>query len=303
MFWQPNKTIFTGPRKQRGNIVIGVGLPPTSMPNVTGGAGGDWTLIEQWETSAGDLASITAAFGGTTRGWGGLVWSPDGAILTLSNPNNDRVISFNCTTRFDPETAVQITNFGITNPQGLTMNSAGTKFYCNIVVGDEWAEYPCSGFVVQGNTKLSNVTKADVGFSGSQDGAAVFGPGVDYMLWNGPGAGLKNISLPGGNLDAWIDQNEFSTSIMSTLAIGTSPLTADEKLFLQGQGSPGLLFTTMDAPRDINSLVQAAAQPISPITFVRPKYTWFNPNDTSEVWCIGDQSGIKLCRLKTYAQF
>ncbi len=294
------RKLITSRHKQRGNIVFTTGLPPTEIPNVTGGPGGDWTLIEEWETSAGDLASITAAFGGSPRGTN-LWWSPDGLTLTLGSSTNDTLKSFNCSTPFDPETASEVSTRGILNPTSLRMNDAGTQLYVNEIVGDLWSNYPAIGHRFTGGAKTSDVDKSEVGFAGSTDGNASFDPAGNYMLWDGDDAGdkTKDVSILGGDMNSpSVIQTEVTTT-NPTLVIGKSRMYDGATKWLQGEGAPGISFCEMDAARDIATAVYGVAQSIAHLTFVRPREIWFNPLDTREIWCMGDQTGLKLCRLAT----
>jgi len=289
------------PRKyQRGNIVVGVGLPPTSIPAVTGGPGGGWTLIDEWETSAGDLASISAAFNGSPRGTN-LWWSPDGTVLTLGSSSDDTVKSFSCSTPFDPETASQISTLGILNPSSLRMNDAGTQCYINIVVGDVWANFPASGHTFSGLASTSDIDKSELGFTGSSDGNALFAPDGSYILWDGGNGSDETVDVQttGGDFDSPVEIDRQLYPETVTLGIGKSRLYDGQKKWLQGNGAPGIAFCEMDAARDIATISIGVAQSVAGLTFVRPREIWFNPADTREVWALGDQTGIKLARFAT----
>lgn len=283
---------------QRGNIIIGVGLPPTTIPPAFGAPSGDWELINQWQTSAGDLAAISAAFNGSPRGEG-LSWSPDGTVLTLCSGGDDSICSFGCSTPFDPETATLINKLAVTNPQSLHWNSSGTQLMVNVINGDFWVNYPGSGFVIGNGPSTSAIAKANVGYT-SGDGNAFFHKDFEYFCWEGNNDEIKYITTPGGDLSNFNVVNTFSPlGATVNLIIGYSPLTKDEKMTIRGTGS--VAFVTMAAPTDIDSITFGPDQFLGSLTYVLPKHVWFNPLDTSEIWCIANTQGIKLCRLRTNA--
>ena len=94
----PRKKIIQSQYRQRGNFVIGVGLPPTAnIPPVLGGPGEGpgWSLIEEWDV--GDLPFIESEFAGNGCG-DMLAWSPDGSVITLCSNSQDRTRSFSSPT-------------------------------------------------------------------------------------------------------------------------------------------------------------------------------------------------------------
>jgi len=308
MFWLPRKTIYTGPKKQRGNICFQVGLPPQRLVDVNGdyvddgtpSGGGGWTLIQEWDTNAGDMVTIDAAFNLNARGQG-FYWNVAGTLLTLCSATDDTIRTFACSTPYDPDTATQVNGRAVVNPQGLHWNAAGTLLFCHVIVGDRIDAIPGSGFVVGNGAVVSDITKADVGHGGPGDGSKVMTLSADFMLWEGDGDIIKRISTPGGNLDAFaVQATEPMTGGTGNLVIGTSPLTLDNKSYCRGVGAPGVEFVTMDDALDVATINYSVAQSLSGLTSMRPVYLWFDPNDTSEIWTQGDLSGgMQLARFAT----
>lgn len=306
MFWTPSKTIYTGPRKQRGNITVGLGFPPTRLVDVNGdyvdtglpSGGGGWSLVKQWDTDLGDMAAIDAAFlasGGPVRD-NTLAWSPDGTKLTLSSSSSDDTKVFLCGTAFEPNSASQIFSFAVTNPSWGHYNRAGNRFVDNVIVGDVYQMYTASGFVINNGTPIvdNEVSKADVGFNASSDAPAVFGPDFTYMLWlgrnNTTGDAFRDISTPFARLDDFVVAQDGNQAL-DINGNPTSNLDLDETGFIRGVGSQGFQFYTMDSPREVDSLVEGTPQPVNGFTDHRPSAVWFDPNDTEFVWSVWDSGG------------
>ncbi len=301
MFWLPRKTIYTGPKKQRGNIVFGVGLPPKSLPDVTGGPGGDWELIQFWNTNLGDMAGIETAFSNNTRGQG-FVWSPDGTKLTMGSTSADQVKTFSCSTPFDPDTASEIASINLTNP--YIQGSTGSRIFINVVVGDVVQNHPFTNYIIGSGGASSDFAKSDWPQGGSGDGPSTFPQDASYVmnaftdiLWYG--------STPGGNLDALAGQtSHFNGAISVNLSTGFSPITDDGLRWYQGIGSQGIRFWDLTNPVDPSTLTYGAPQALPGGSGIRPSACWFNPLDTSRAWVQGDLSGgMQLAVFDTKAQF
>jgi len=320
MFWQPNKTIFVGPRRQRGNIVVGVGLPPQRLVDVNGNyvddglpsGGGGWSLIQEWDTddligAPSLLTSIDVAFqasGGRCRSQT-LAWSPDGSRLTLSSSTSDDTKCFLCSTAFDPSTASQIFSYAVTNPAWGHYNRGGTRFVENTIVGDQYVMYTANNFVVTSGVPIVDniITKNDVAFNSSSDAPAVFAPNFDYMLWYGRnntfGDALRNISTPGADLGSFIIADDG----YQALDINGNPfsgLDKSETIWMRGEGAPGVSFNQLDGIRDVNNYTEGAPQSVGGLSTIRPNSVWFNPLDSSEVWIADDtSSNFRMSRFAT----
>ncbi len=304
MFWLPDKTIFVGPRKQRGNIVFTTGLAPSRLVDVTGdyvdtglpsGAGG-WSLIQEWQTILGELTSIDDTFqasGGRCRG-GTVWWTADGGKLTLSSSSSDNTKVFICSTPFDPSTASEIFSYGVVNPKWGSYNRGGSRWVENKIVGDEYVMYTANDYVITNGTPIvdNRITKADAGFNSSSDAPAIFAPDFSYMLWYGrhntTGDGLRNISTPNADLGSFIIVDQGNQA----LDINSSPFSNFDKtetIFMRGEGSPGVSFNQLDNPRDVDNYTEGAPQSLSGRgSDIRPQAIWFDPDDTRTVWIVDD---------------
>lgn len=296
MFWLPRKTIFTGPRKQRGNICVELGLPPQYLPDVTGDLGGGWTAENEWTTETGDLSGIESAM--TFLRADGIAWSPDGSTLTLTNMGDDVIYSFNCSTPWDPNTASLVTSRGVTNANGLVMNEAGTLLFSLTVVGDQISSYPCTNHRINTSGTAKHMTKGDVGFSGSADGSFSASFDLQTVIWNGTDGGdaAKRISVPSGDLDSpTVNQTYVNAAINPSAANGESQVTLDGKTYLKCLGSQGFAFRRMSTAWDLSTVASwsdnQSVQSITTLDF-RPEQVWFNPKDTRYVWAKYDGSGF-----------
>ena len=319
MFWLPRKTIYTGPKKQRGNIVFTTGLPPTQIVDPAGnyfpsGApspGGAWTVEQDWQYTSGDLTYIYdtfIAFGGRPRA-GCIAWSLDGTKLTLQSTSSDNTLTFLVATPFDPNTAFQVVFFsvGVLNETWGMFNASGTR-WVSMGSTDTYRMYNASAFVPSNSGApivLSDVSKTEVGFTSSTDGAAVWGPTFDYMLWMGgqTSDAIKNISTPGGNLDAWVEEELYYNGTIDPNNSPPSNLDKSETMFFQGAGSQGVTICSFNSPREVSSWNRSAAYDIRLLGSFdfRPGGSWFDPNDTRYVWMIADPtSNLQIVKYATH---
>jgi hypothetical protein len=177
-----------------------------------------------------------------------------------------------------------------------------------IIVGDEIAEYALTDYAVTNNTKLSNITKSDVGFTGSVDGLFIPDENFTKLYYEGQistseYAKLLNLTP---DLDNFTTQETYGPdgNINPSGSRGFSPFTKDGKSYYKCMGSPGLRrrdFTTAYLPSTVVNY-NAAQESISGLTLIdlRPDHMWFNPNDTREVWLAQDiTNNIKFGRYAT----
>ena len=73
----------------------------------------NWTLIEEWDTAAGDMSVIDGTFGGNH--WAaGLNWNDDGTVLTVMSGGQRTARSFAVPIPWDPNSVVsQIVCFNL----------------------------------------------------------------------------------------------------------------------------------------------------------------------------------------------
>jgi hypothetical protein len=304
MFWLPRKTIYKGPKRQRGNIVVELGLPPQYMPDVTGDLGGGWTVDAEYSEAAGDLTSILATM--SIRRCDGFAWAPDGSAITISDANDDVIRSYNCSTAWNPNTASLFSSRAVTNGSGVHFNESGSLLISQTVVGDQIVSYPCTNHRILGSGSTKTLTKASVGFSGSADGSWASSFDLDTIFWSGPDGGdaFKRISVPGGDLDNFsVDQTYVNGDINPNAGSSESQVTIDGKLFIRAQGSQGLRFRRMTTANDLSTVLNwLDAQAVNGLAVLdhRPSRIWFNPKDTSYVWTsdVGG-SNLEFVRFKT----
>lgn len=301
---------------QRGNIVVGVGLPPTQIVDPAGNffpsgdpsPGGAWTVADDWSVAQGGLVAIEAAFqarGGRPRS-GTLFFSPDGTKLTLSSTSSDNTLVFLLGTAFDPNTASLLYDLPFSNPGQGQYNSGGTR-YVQIGTTDTFRMYSASEFVINSPTVLSDVSKTEVGFTSSTDGPAMWGPNLDYNLWLGgqPSDAIKNVSFPAGDLDAFVVESTIFNGLVDPNGQPLSNCDKTETMCYQGAGAQGVYIVSFDAPRDTASFLRSAVYDLRnnvPASFdFRPGSFWFDPNDTTYVWGIADPTGnLQIVKYATH---
>ncbi len=292
---------------QRGNIVVGVGLPPTSMPPVAGGPGEGpgWSLIEEWDV--GDLSFIEGAggFNGAPCG-DSLAWSLDGTRITLSSTDNsqDNIQTFQCSTAFDPSTAIsRVSIQSKLNPNNGVFNIAGGKYFCIHTVGDEIAAFGATQFAVNNEAgELSDIDKSELGFTSSTDGSFCINPAGDVLFWRGRNGGHRWVTgtIPGGDLDSF--SQLVSVAAPDTTSTQGLAMNKAEDLIVKCLGSAGVSFYTFDNLQTLGSAADGASQSLAALTAIdmRPDHVWFNPNDTSEIWFADEETGgVQLSRFAT----
>lgn len=310
MFWLPRKTIYKGPRLQRGNITFAVGLPPTvltlpdgTLPDGSPGGGGAWSELGVWESSEGDIPAIVTAFNNVPRGQG-IAWNPSGTLLSLASTSDDSICTFSCSTPWNPSSATLVTRRSVTNPQGLFWNGAGNVLFSRDFVGDYVEAKPGAGFVVGLGAALSNITKGDLGAGGATDGFVSFQENANYFIseQDGPVGGntLRRANFtPPGNLDSFA----LGTAVASPWsigAIGLSGLDKTEKFYYRCLGSQGLSIASFPDNPDLSTASESSpvATPSSIGTF-RPDHCWYDVNDTRYFWAVWDTFGVKIIRYAT----
>jgi hypothetical protein len=260
----------------------------------------NWTVHQEWDSRNGDLAGIIAAF--TFPRSQNLAWSPDGVFLTMGGSSDDTMVSFTCSTPFDPNTATATRTRSFSNPNGVKFGN-GDHFYFIHTVGDEISQYlsGSGGYWIGSGAELSDITKANVGFSGSTDGPMTFAHDNTYFLWMGDsvaGLVLKVIDIPGGDLDAFsvFDTAAYPHGVSTVLPL--SPLSADGLNWYNTGGSQGVRLLTLQGFKDpANSVAgsyTAYADMGSPVIDIRPEHIWIDPFDTAQVWVIDDEGANEI---------
>ena len=264
----------------------------------------DWTTIQRWRVADGDMTAISTAFGGQSDGRRGVIWSLDGTVITLASSSSDSILSFSCSTPWDPDTATNITGRAVTNPGHLFASKDGSKIWVHRV-GDQFVEIPAAAglpWMVAGGAvpEDSNATKADFGFSGSSDmsiypfddfsGAIIDGPPTDYRRFD---------VTPDGNLDALTLDTLFDIAGKWTqnASIGGSKVSKDGLRIYRGAGSQGVEILEMSSPFNIASLTSIGNFDNDVEVGFRPETVWTNPEDTTEFWVTGNVGGLELARM------
>jgi len=266
----------------------------------------NWTLVNEWDTREGDLSTIDAAF--TLNSNDGFAWSPDGTKLTICNAADDIIRTFSCSTPFDPETASTLSSRSETNPQGIQFVLDGNAHLQRIVVGDEFTRSPSSSYQVGGGAEHSDITKADVGFTGNQDGFIVPHPDLDYLLWfgeTGTETEIKYITLISGSLNSYtVQATQGIDPPLSAVGLMVSALNKNQESFYMVGNSPGVRLVTMPSAHDIANIsfgtVEDLATQFSPASNWAVNNIWTDPEDTRYVWIGGDTyPGIQLAKFET----
>jgi len=263
----------------------------------------DWTLIQAWDTNLGDMTFIDTTFGGLARGSGGF-WNLDGTRLTLHSSSQDTTRTFAVPTPWDPDSvASQISAFSVTNESHLYANEDGTIMW-SLGTGDEIKERALTDWAVTNSTELSDSNKADRGHSGSNDGG--YYPNNEFTQLisdGGPSNRTQGSSITGaaGDLDT-ISNDEgvaFNLWTSNAGAIGGSKISKDGLKIYRGIGAGGIQTITLSTPFNVVGGTTVDDDIEAEITF-RPKYVLVNPEDTTEVWCIGDNGGgLQMARMAT----
>lgn len=274
------------------------GAAPTELGNPL-----DWTLIQNWRFADGDMVAIGAAFLGDPDGRPGVIWSPDGTVITLAS-NSDVMISFSCSTPWDPDTATWIQQRGVTNPGHMFANKDGTQIWVDRV-GDNFVNIPASNFVVAliAVPETSGMTKAERGFTGSADTS--YYPVDDFSACYMDGDTVSGNRVhridfsPDGNLDAPSIGPDDPINWTQNGSIGGSKVTKTGRDIYRGAGAQGVERLQFGTPFDATTLVSLGTFDNETEVGFRPETVWFNPEDTTEVWITGDVGGLELARMLT----
>lgn len=267
----------------------------------------DWTLIEAWDTrnatDDNEMASIDAAFSGQPRGSSNIIWSPDGTILTMASTAEDRIRSFSVSLPFDPDTATLIATRSVTNPIHMFANKDGSLIWLD-KAADTYTEYPASNFVIGGGAILSTMTKAEAGFTGSTDLNYYARDDFAYVICNGDtvsGFRVRRIDFsPSGDLDNPALGSLSTIDWTASGGIGSSKISKDETSIYRGRNALGVETLKMTVPGDTSTMSQFAIDDmIAEVGGWFIDAVWINPEDTTEVWCVGDNGGVQLARMAT----
>lgn len=285
-----------------------VSLTTTDYPDPS-----NWTLLDEWDSRQGDLTYITGQQN-FPRMYG-FSWSYDGTRLHTCNTSDDRIYEFTCTTPFDPNTANAVTSVAVTNPTNLRWSDNGLSVYYIEIVGDEIQERSkVSGtpFSLTGMSLGSNITKSDVGFTGSADGCFIW-DALDptNFFWEGAistARRLKRFTLsPAGDLDGFTEQQNVAAPGNLTVSVSqtSTVLSADKTKYYRIQSQSGVRLMTLSSPLDISSITVGALTDIDQ-QFANSwtiRDIWINPNDTSVVWVAGESGsgGVQFAKFSTGA--
>lgn len=267
----------------------------------------DWTVLEEWDTRNGvgmnEMASIEAAFNGTPGG-SSVVWNPDGTRITLASSGDDTIRSFICSTPWDPDTASLTATRARTNPSHLFMNRQGSQLLSLVVVGDLIENFPCSNFIIGAGAVTSDIGKNELGYIGSGDGSYYPEHDFNSFLWDGRlqfgDERCRRVTLtPNGNLDSFVLGTATDPTYTVNAAIGASKISLDGTKYYRGVGASGVELITMSTPFDpaTISFVEYDIVPSKVSFFIESIFV--NPDNTSEVWATGSNSGMQLARIKT----
>lgn len=309
MFWLPSKTIYTGPKRQRGNIVIDAGLPPAefilpngNFPDGSPSGSPGWTLLNRWDIDQGDLPSIVAAFGPSGAPHG-IAWSPDGSKVTLASAGADMIKTFVCSPAWNLPSAVEISSHTIVNPQQLTWQEGGNLLFTRKLVGDEYVSIPGNNYVVSSSPVLTQITKTDLQAGGSTDGFVSFRKDAAYFQseQDGPVGGntLRQVSfVPPGKLDGFVLGTATTTNGFSVGATQKSVLSLNEENYYQCLGSQGVAIVLLPNHPDPTGNSQSAPSNQGMLGF-RFNSIWVDPNDTRFAWGVWNTFGGRFARFDT----
>ena len=275
--------------------------PPPSEYN----SPADWTLIENWDTNNSlddnEMAAINSAFNSSPRGSGG-AFSPDGTKLTLCSTSDDTIKTFTLSTPWDPDTASETSTRNTVNPTHLYINAEGTQLWV-LASPDTIYNHACTDFVFDGAAATSAAAKGEFGYNGSGDGG--YYPAGDFssMIWDGNQVGLgdrtrRGIFTPSGNLDSFSLSPLVPMDYIRSASTGGSKISNDGTTYYRGRGSSGIERVVMSTPYDPGTMTTTIFDMDAEIGF-RPSYIVINPDDTSQVWIVGDNTGLQLARMAT----
>jgi hypothetical protein len=273
-----------------------------------------WTSVASFDGNrdVAEIDNIQSAFTdeyfGTVLVISGFFWKPDGTKLTISDTGADKIKTFTVDPPWDVSSAVVVSSLNVTNAQGLWPNKDGTAFITRTVVGDTFVKYPMTDWQV-GNgtpTALSDISKADLGFGGTEDPWALLRPDFSYAFFGlgGPQRpSAKYTTLTGGSLDNFTivsTESEYVTS-------GYSTTTTDGKFALCARNAQGVAVVEFTDPLDITTATNLSGldgDSLAAITTcaanITPSWCWIDPDDTTYVW-VSDYNGSQpqMERFKT----
>lgn len=267
----------------------------------------DWTLIQAWDTAVGDMVAIKSAFNDSPRGSTNMVLSPDGIHLTLGSTNDDTIRTFSLSTPFDPDTATLISTRNALNPGHMFANKVGSILWVERAT-DTYEVFPMSNFILgQGSTE-GTMNKAEAGFAGSGDLTYYARDDFAYLIADGPitdpspGVRVRRIDfVPPGDLDNPFLGPLSGIDWSQNGGVPGSKISKDETTIYRALGSSGIEILKMSTPGDPSTMSFFSIDDIQvEITFL-PDSVFMNPENTTEVWIVGDNgsSQIQLARMLT----
>lgn len=222
LYLEANGYTFIGLHPNHYFDIYADDLPTGDQPFPTIDDGSE-TLIGYWTEDGTDgadaaLTYITSQLGGTFRVDGGIAWDPTGTYFTHGCNSPDRIVTYSCTTPFDPSTATAEVGrtTGMSNPACMRFIDEGTKIQFVDTSDRLWIiQAGTTPYTAESDTatnlQLYRTSKGDtspgISFNGSNDGPVfVFDAGgkLFWMAGDGSpytGTRLRYAEMPGYDIE------------------------------------------------------------------------------------------------------
>ena len=264
----------------------------------------DWTLIEKW--TAADLSDMVSGMEDLAF-MNGFAWSYDGLNFTLANGGSQDLYTFPCSVAFDPSTSgttptvVRISS----GPSSVMWNDDGTMMYYMRQGHNFFVNFPCpTPWVISNEAENSQVTKANVGFTGSAESNFAMNVDESEFIYEGQtdfDEQVKLVTFTGQDLTTY---NVQATKGINPPIVAVSHNTGLSNLSLDGGSyyqvdTGGIYKATMSDPGDLSTLTHGSLIDLNTdlsLGFVITR-VWINPNSTGEVW-VGALN-LSMARLAT----
>lgn len=256
----------------------------------------NWTLIEEFDTAAGDMAFIKATFGANNFK-DGINWNDDGTKVTFMSGGQRIIRSYPVPIPWDLNSVVAQTSsysggFEILTGNSMHTNEDGTQIMWHGNFNNLLYVRTAIDFAVltTGAGNESDMSRVEWEFSSSL-GSQYAKNDFSYVLSDGSD-GARNIRkadlTPNGNLDSFVLGGKYYPPVwvVNGIIIGTKISTDGKRFYRQNSAVELCEMPVADDPANVSIISFFSVFP-SLIAW-QPDGIYINPNNTSEVWMTGD---------------